>query len=100
MFVALAAFVVLSWIPRGCLFGLFLYLGLSALHGNEIWERVTMCMIIPKRRPGIPVVQKVEWRTVQLWTFIQVCCALAIFAVAQFAEVGTYRDSHLFWRVS
>jgi len=88
MFVALSAFKVLSWIPRGCLFGLFLYLGLSALHGNEIWERVTMCMIIGKRRPVIPIVTDVKWSTVQLWTFIQVCCAVGIFAVAQFAEVG------------
>jgi hypothetical protein len=90
MFVALAAFRVLSWIPRGCLFGLFLYLGMGALHGNEIWERVTLCLMIAKKRPDIPVVTQVPWRTTQLWTFIQVCCAFAIFAVAQFADVGTY----------
>jgi boron transporter len=90
MFVALAAFRVLSWIPRGCLFGLFLYLGLSALHGNEIWERITLCLVASKKRPTIPLVRNVKWSTVQLWTLIQTCCALTIFAVAQFAEVGTW----------
>jgi boron transporter len=89
MFVALAAFRVLSWIPRGCLFGLFLYLGVGALHGNEIWERLTLSLIIAKKRPQIPVVQFVAWRTVQIWTLIQVCCSLAIFAAAGFADVGT-----------
>jgi len=42
MFVALACFRIISWIPNGCLFGLFLYLGMGALHGNEIWERITL----------------------------------------------------------
>lgn len=36
MFVALSLFVVISWIPKGCLFGVFLYLGVGALFGNEV----------------------------------------------------------------
>ena len=88
MFVALSSFIVLSWIPRGCLFGLLFYLGMGALDGNEIWERFTFCFILPKRRPQIPVVREVKWRTVQLFTAIQFACAFCIFAVAQFAEIG------------
>eukprot|EP00566_Odontella_aurita_P008076 CAMPEP_0113546980 /NCGR_PEP_ID=MMETSP0015_2-20120614/12103_1 /TAXON_ID=2838 /ORGANISM="Odontella" /LENGTH=659 /DNA_ID=CAMNT_0000447487 /DNA_START=176 /DNA_END=2155 /DNA_ORIENTATION=+ /assembly_acc=CAM_ASM_000160 len=88
MFVALSAFTVLSWIPRGCLFGLLLYLGMGALHGNEIWERITFCFILPKKRPAVAVVRNVKWRTVQLFTFVQVLCAGTIFAIAQFASFG------------
>ncbi|ACI65724.1 predicted protein, partial [Phaeodactylum tricornutum CCAP 1055/1] len=88
MFVALAAFTVISWIPRGCLFGLFLYLGMGALHGNEIWERVTLGFIVSKKRPPIPVVREVPWRTVQCWTVIQLSLAFLIFGVAQFADIG------------
>jgi hypothetical protein len=88
MFVALSLFRVISWIPRGALFGLFLYLGMGALHGNEIWERIMLCMMVEKKRPAIPVVREVQWRTVQAFTAIQAVCALTIFAVAQFAEVG------------
>ena len=91
MFVALAAFTVISWIPRGCLFGLFLYLGMGALYGNEIWERIVLCFMLEKKRPKIPVVTKVKrWRTTVIWTLIQVAFAFSIFAVAQFASVGTY----------
>ena len=88
MLVALAAFRVISWIPRGALFGLLLYLGIGALHGNEIWERTVFCMLIPKKRPPIPIVTEVKWRTVQFFTFIQLLCAFSVFALANFSSVG------------
>ena len=44
--------------------------------------------MLPKHRPAIPVVRNVLWRTVQWYTLIQFLCAMAIFAVAQFAPVG------------
>ena len=89
MFVALSAFRVISWIPRGVLFGLFFYLGVGALHGNEIWERILLCFMLPKKRPGIPVVAKVSsWQTTQLFTMIQAACALLIFAIGQFTTFG------------
>jgi boron transporter len=86
MFVALGAFRVISWIPRGALFGLLLYLGMGALHGNEVWERLLLLFILPKRRPQIPVVRHVEWKVARTWTFIQTLCTLAIWAVATFVE--------------
>jgi hypothetical protein len=88
MFVALSAFTVISWIPTGCLFGLLLYLGMSALHGNEIWERLLLMGVYAHKRPKIPVVRYVQWKTVQAWTLIQLACALAIWAVGQYAPVG------------
>lgn len=89
MFVALAAFSVISWIPRGCLFGLFLYLGLGALHGNEVWERFCLSFLLAKKRPPIPVVTSVKkWSTVVWWTAIQAACAFSIFAVGQFSSIG------------
>jgi hypothetical protein len=88
MFVALASFTVISWIPRGCLFGLFLYLGMGALNGNEIFERVTLSCMAASKRPAIPVVRQVKWRTVQYWTLVQLACAFTVFGVAQFASIG------------
>ena len=88
MFVGLAAFTVISWIPRGCLFGLLLYLGMGALHGNEIWERAVFCLMPAKKRPPVPVVTEVKWWRVQVFTLIQLGCAGSIFAVANFTSVG------------
>jgi hypothetical protein len=57
---------VISWIPISCLFGIFLYLGVTAMHGNEIWERITLIFILQhKERPQITVVTKVsKWSVV------------------------------------
>jgi hypothetical protein len=95
MFVALSLLVVISWIPTACLFGVFLYLGVGAMHGNEIWERITLCFMLPKKRPaGIPIVQKVtSWRTVQYFTLVQIASAILIFGIAQFATIGRYMKS-------
>ena len=88
MLVALSAFTVIAWIPSGCLFGLLLYLGMGALHGNEIWERLLLCFVPASKRPKIPIVRYVPWRTVQYWTLIQGICAVSIWAVGEFASVG------------
>lgn len=90
MFVALASFRIMSWIPKGCLYGLLLYLGLGALHGCEVWERFLLSFIVPSKRPSIRIVRHVAWYKVQLWTFLQVCCAVTIVAVAEFASFGTF----------
>jgi len=88
MLVALSAFTVIAWIPSGCLFGLLLYLGMGALHGNEIWERLLLCFVPASKRPKIPIVRYVPWKTVQYWTLIQGICAVSIWAVGEFASVG------------
>jgi hypothetical protein len=90
MFVALSCMTAISWIPVGSLFGVLLYLGIVALHGNAVWERVCHNAMAPKKRPPVPAVAKIKsWRTVQLFTAVQVGCTAIIFGVAQFASVGT-----------
>lgn len=89
MFVALSLMVAISWIPVGCLFGVFLYLGVGAMHGNEIWERVLLMFMYAKKRPPIPVVSKTsDWSVVQYYTAIQVGLAAITFGIAQFATWG------------
>lgn len=87
---SLAAFQAIRLIPRGCLFGLFFYLGLNMMNGNEIWQRILLNIISEKHRPPIPVVKYVPWRVTQLWTFIQVCLAGVVFVVATFTPIGTF----------
>jgi len=95
MLASLACFEVISWIPRGCLFGLFAYLGMGALHGNEIFGRIVYCFMIPKNRPDVPIIRRVKWPTVQVYTFIQATCGLAVFAVGQFTSVGTFHSRNV-----
>eukprot|EP00525_Craspedostauros_australis_P005285 CAMPEP_0198114780 /NCGR_PEP_ID=MMETSP1442-20131203/6066_1 /TAXON_ID= /ORGANISM="Craspedostauros australis, Strain CCMP3328" /LENGTH=213 /DNA_ID=CAMNT_0043772169 /DNA_START=102 /DNA_END=743 /DNA_ORIENTATION=+ len=88
MFVALCSLVMVSWIPVGSLFGIFLYLGIVALDGNEIMERLLYTTQVPEARPTTPIMQNVPWRTTQLYTFIQAACGTTIFAIGHFSEVG------------
>ena len=84
MFVALGCMRVISWIPEGCLFGVFLYLGIGAMHGNEIWERIALMAVPAETRPKIAVVTKVsKWSTVVAYTAIQVFLAAVTFAISQ-----------------
>merc|ERR1712232_1399858 len=74
MFYALSLFTVISWIPKGALFGVFLYLGVGAMHGNEIWHHLVLSTMYAKKRPPVPIVENVKCSTVQLYTLCQVCC--------------------------
>lgn len=89
MLVALSGMEVISWIPVGCLFGVFLYLGVGALHGNEIWERVTLMFIPAASRPPLPVVTETSsWGTVCMYTITQFVITATCFAVGQFTNIG------------
>jgi hypothetical protein len=96
MFVSLSVIVLISWIPTACLFGIFLYLGVSAMHGNEIWERINLMFVLPKKRPPIAVVAKTSsWRVVQYYTAIQIGLASVTFGIAQFATWGKFDSTVL-----
>jgi hypothetical protein len=58
------------------------------MHGNEIWERFLLIFVYAKNRPQIPVVRYISWYKVQVWTLIQIACAMSVFVVAEFASVG------------
>jgi len=88
MFLALALFVILSWIPRGVLFGVFFYLGYTALLGNGVWARISLVFVERASRPNIAIVEQLNWTKVQLYTFIQVASAVATFCVGQFTPVA------------
>jgi hypothetical protein len=90
MFVALSLMTVISWIPVGSLFGVLLYLGIVALSGNAIWERLLFNAMAPSKRPPVPCVAKIHsWSTVRWYTAVQVACTAIIFGVSQFASIGT-----------
>ncbi len=90
MFVALSLFTVIGWIPKGALSGVYLYLGVGAFHGNEIFRHITLSFVHADKRPRIPIVVNVKWATVQRYTLIQVCCAAVIFGVAQSGTFGEF----------
>lgn len=74
---------LLTNVPLSVLMGLFMYLGTSALPGNEMWERIIGLFkdrsVAPKER----WTGKVPSNITNLFTFIQVACLVAMFAVKE-----------------
>lgn len=73
---------LLAQVPLPVLMGLFMYLGTSALPGNEMWERILGLFkddsVAPKERWS-----SVPKRVTRLFTFIQVACLGAMFWVKE-----------------
>lgn len=88
MFVALVSFHVIAWIPKSALYGIFLYLGVGALYNNDVWHRLLYMFMTKENRPNLQLFANVKWSTIQLYTAIELICALSIFGVANFLSVG------------
>jgi hypothetical protein len=72
---------LLTQVPLPVLMGLFTYLGISALPGNEMWERITGLFKDGTVAPKQPWTDKVPKKIVNLFTAIQVACLGAMFYV-------------------
>jgi len=74
---------LLKQVPLPVLLGLFMYLGVSSLPGNEMWERIIGVFkdrsVAPKER----WTDKVPPKVVNLFTAIQVVCLGAMFWVKE-----------------
>lgn len=67
-------------IPKSVLMGLFLYLGVSALPGNEMWERICGLFKDPK------IAKEEKWsqidrKKVTSFTLLQCACLAAMFSI-------------------
>lgn len=61
----------LRQIPMPVLFGLFLFMGISSMRGNQLFERMRLPLVDPERYPGIYYVRLVPRRIIHLFTAIQ-----------------------------
>lgn len=80
---------LLKQIPLPVLMGLFMYLGTSALPGNEMWERI-VALFKSDTSPDGTKTEQFRWdkagvpkKVTNLFTFIQVACLGAMFYVKE-----------------
>eukprot|EP00612_Vaucheria_litorea_P005537 CAMPEP_0171461878 /NCGR_PEP_ID=MMETSP0945-20130129/6142_1 /TAXON_ID=109269 /ORGANISM="Vaucheria litorea, Strain CCMP2940" /LENGTH=486 /DNA_ID=CAMNT_0011988297 /DNA_START=310 /DNA_END=1770 /DNA_ORIENTATION=+ len=72
---------LLSTIPVAVLMGLFLYLGVGGIQGNEMATRIALLVTDPEKRPNDPWVTKIEVMKTHLFTGIQIAALTAMVAV-------------------
>ena len=75
---------LLKKVPMAVLFGLFLYMGVVSLRGNQFWGRLQLLWTDPELYPPTHYVRRVPRRPLHTFTAIQLAC-LAVLAVVQFS---------------
>ena len=74
---------LLTQVPLPVLMGLFMYLGISSLPGNEMWERIKGLLQDPAIAPKYRWTARVPKKTTNVFTFVQMACLAAMFYVKE-----------------
>lgn len=69
---SLAILPLLQLVPMSVLFGLFLYMGVASLAGNQLFERMKLWFMDPERYPATYYLRAVPARVVHTFTVVQV----------------------------
>ena len=73
----------MKYIPMCVLFGLFLYMGVVSMKGNQFFERLSLWATDPALYPKSHYVRRVPWKTMHLFTFIQLVCLVVLWVVKE-----------------
>ncbi|XP_015277811.1 PREDICTED: anion exchange protein 4 isoform X2 [Gekko japonicus] len=78
---------VLKFIPMPVLYGIFLYMGVSALSSIQLTDRLQLLLMPAKHQPDFIYLRHVPLRKVHLFTFIQILC-LAVLWILKSTEAA------------
>ena len=70
--------VYVQYIPMAVLFGLFLFMGLTSLGGNQFFERMMLWVTDPKLYPDTHYTREVPHGIIHTFTIIQFICFVAL----------------------
>ena len=72
---------VLKLVPMSVLFGLFLFMGVSAMGGNQLFERMRLWIMDPERYDPTYYLRAVPTPVVHVYTLIQTACLVMLWIV-------------------
>jgi hypothetical protein len=84
---SLAFLGVLREIPMSVVFGLFLFMGIASLRGNQFVDRLKLWVTDPTLYPPTHYVRRVSRKVLHTFTLIQVVC-LAILWIVKSSSLG------------
>jgi len=84
---------VLGELPVAVLYGIFLYMGVSTISGNDLFDRMFLWLIWDtKKYPAYPFLKKggndMDLNTVHKFTFIQFVCLVILYALKSIKAVA------------
>ena len=78
---------VLKFLPRAVLQGVFFYMGIASLTGNNLFDRLFLWLIWdPAKYPQYHYIQKLPIRRVHLYTLVQVICLAILYGLKAIKE--------------
>ncbi len=71
----------LQSVPEAALYGLFLYMGIVSIVGNQLFERAGLWIMDPALYPRTHYTRKVPMQTIHQFTLLQVSCLIVLWIV-------------------
>jgi len=79
----------LKFLPRAVLQGVFFYMGIASLTGNNLFDRLKLWLIWdPARYPQYHYIQKLPIQRVHLYTLVQVICLGILYGLKAIKETS------------
>jgi len=79
----------LKYLPKAVLYGVFLFMGVSSLNGNELFERLGLWAIWDTSKyPHYPYLQKVSVKRVHIFTGLQAVGLAVLYTLKSIKEVA------------
>jgi mannitol/fructose-specific phosphotransferase system IIA component (Ntr-type) len=78
---SLFALPLLKTIPMAVLYGLFLFMGVVSMAGNQFFERIRLWVMDPSLYPTTHYIRRVPLKTIHLYTLLQLICLFVLGAV-------------------
>jgi hypothetical protein len=72
---------VLAYIPMPVLYGVFLYMGIAALGGIQLFDRILLLFMPMKYQPDTIYIRHVPLKTIHFFTFWQLSCFIALWVI-------------------
>merc|ERR1711988_1409626 len=91
LLIGMAVFLApcLKYLPKAVLYGVFLFMGVSSLNGNELFERLALWTIWDSRKyPQYPYLQKVSVKGVHMFTALQALGLAVLYALKSIKQVA------------
>lgn len=80
---SLLALPLLQQVPMSVLFGLFLYMGVGSMAGNQFFERIRLGLLDPTHYPPTHYLRAVPTRVIASFTAIQAVCLGVLWVVKE-----------------
>jgi len=79
---------ILSVLPMPVLYGVFLFMGISALRGLQFFDRILLLFMPTKYQPNYIYLKYVRLPRVHLFTFIQIICLAVLYFIKSHPATG------------